>query len=1018
MRLSIRWKVVLFAVVPVATISSALMLLNVLTLRQWTAASVEGWMTEMARNHADRLDGRLREAAQIAAMTASFVETHPRLSSDELYVQLETNLRLNPLLYGSAICFEPFQYDPNQRLFVRYVHRDGDHVRRTDPVTSTGYDYTEERQEYWHIPRDTGKAVWTEPYFDEGGGDILMCTYSVPFFREGRFWGIATIDIPLQPLRELTEIDMSAGFSFTMLTKSGQYVYSPHHERINESAFELLGRDRREEIVRLARAVASGGEGMEKLAGWTAEESEWVFYTPIESAQWGFAASVPERVALSAVQRQFRNALGFVVISLIVVLATLWFLSAQITRPIRRLSRAVAEIARGNLDTKAERSSNDEIGLLADSFNDMALKLSQRDEALRESEQRYRTVVEHTGDFVWQINMDGAITFASAAVSHLYGYEPTELLGKPFHILLNEQSAQKATERLDQRRRGELSDRTLTLELDHRRKDGTEFVAEVRSRPVSDADGRMIGIVGVTRDITERRRAEEALREWNNLYEAASEASGALLYDWNAETGNVMYGGQCEEVIGYGASELDGPLTKWIELIHPEDRSNFEKEIEHLTATRGSCDFECRIRHKNGSYFTAHDTGRFFFDSSGKAVRMVGLVSDITERKRLEEQLRQAQKMEAVGQLAGGIAHDFNNILQGVLGYTEMAQSNLPSDHESYRDMEQVKKGGERAATLTRHLLAFSRRQMIQPVDLDLNDVVTGLSKMLRRVIGEHIELDLRLGFDAGTVHADPGAMQQVLMNLCLNARDAMQSGGRLTLETENVVLDDAFCQTHPWATSGDYTLLSVTDTGTGMPPDVVKRVFEPFFTTKETGKGTGLGLSMVYGLVKQHEGLIHCYSESGKGTCFKIYLPSVERGVETTEKADGGGAPVGGTETILLAEDDRMVRELAVRVLEEYGYRVLVAKDGEESLRLFEEHGEDIELALLDVVMPKVGGREVYDTIRASEPKLPVLFSSGYSTSAIHTGFVVEEGLAAIPKPYSPDDLLRKVREVLDTSK
>ena len=252
-------------------------------------------------------------------------------------------------------------------------------------------------------------------------------------------------------------------------------------------------------------------------------------------------------------------------------------------------------------------------------------------------------------------------------------------------------------------------------------------------------------------------------------------------------------------------------------------------------------------------------------------------------------------------------------------------------------------------------------------------------------------------------------------MNLCVNARDAMPSGGQITIETENVALGDTFCQTHPWAAPGDYALLSVTDTGTGMPPDVVTRVFEPFFTTKETGEGTGLGLSMIYGIVKQHKGLVHCYSEPGQGSCFKIYLPSVERVAETNEEATVTPPPVGRAETILLAEDDEMVRDLAVLTLKMNGYRVLVAKDGEEALRLFEEREEDIQFALLDVVMPNVGGREVYDTIRAVKPDLPVLFSSGYSTNSIHVGFVVEEGLEIFQKPYSPSALLRKVREVLD---
>ena len=396
------------------------------------------------------------------------------------------------------------------------------------------------------------------------------------------------------------------------------------------------------------------------------------------------------------------------------------------------------------------------------------------------------------------------------------------------------------------------------------------------------------------------------------------------------------------------------------------------------------------------------------------------------ERAKLEEQLRQAQKMEAVGQLAGGIAHDFNNLLQGVLGYSEMAKSGLLPDDRRFQDMEQVVKAAKRAATLTRQLLAFSRRQMIRPENIDLRRLIEDLSEMLRRVIGEHIALNLKLADNTGTVHADPGTVEQILMNLCVNARDAMPSGGEIVIETDRVTLDETFCQADPtfneklcqatpWVAEGDYTLLSVTDSGTGMPSDVTERIFEPFFTTKDVGKGTGLGLSMVYGIVKQHRGIIHCDSELGKGTCFKIYLPSAACVEATDGPQRGAPARTRGAETILLAEDEELVRNLAARVLRENGYQVLVARDGQEALHLFDEHREDIQFALLDVVMPKVGGREVYSAIHAKKPEIPILFSSGYSKNAIHPGFVLEEGAETIQKPYSPDTLLGKVRELLD---
>jgi len=383
------------------------------------------------------------------------------------------------------------------------------------------------------------------------------------------------------------------------------------------------------------------------------------------------------------------------------------------------------------------------------------------------------------------------------------------------------------------------------------------------------------------------------------------------------------------------------------------------------------------------------------------------------ERK-TQQALRRAQKMEAVGQLAGGIAHDFNNILQAMMGHVEFAKKGLSPDEERFQDIAEILKCAEKAAALTRQLLMFSRRQIIEPQDLNLSDVIRNVLKMIRRTIGENIDLDFVPGPSLDTVHVDPVQIEQVVMNLCLNARDAMPRGGKLSIETENVVVNGEYVRAHPWAKEGRYVLLSITDTGCGMDEETLKHVFEPFFTTKETGKGTGLGLATVYGIVKQHKGFLHVYSEVGKGTMFKLYFPIVERrSVEVARSVQG---PVrGGTETILLAEDDENVRRMAKRTLENAGYTVRTATDGLEAIEVFQAHGEEITLVLSDVVMPKLDGKEVFHRIKDANREQRILFTTGYSASAIHTRFVLEEGLKLIQKPYSPESLLRKVREVLD---
>lgn len=385
------------------------------------------------------------------------------------------------------------------------------------------------------------------------------------------------------------------------------------------------------------------------------------------------------------------------------------------------------------------------------------------------------------------------------------------------------------------------------------------------------------------------------------------------------------------------------------------------------------------------------------------------------ERRALEEQLRQTQRMEAVGQLAGGVAHDFNNLLQVILGYGEMAQGHLEADSPVRRDLGHMLEASERARALVRQLLAFSRRQVLEIEDLDLNRIVSDHMKMIKRVIGEHIAIDFTSGHDVEVVRADRGQIEQILMNVSVNARDAMGDGGTLTIETSHTELDEAFCETNGWATPGRYALLTISDTGCGMDEETKAQIFEPFFSTKEQGKGTGLGLSTVFGIVRQHGGMINVYSEAGVGTTFRIYLPTSQGQAPALEDACTP-VPQGGTETILLADDDDLVRHVAQSMLTEAGYTVFVAEDGEEAIRIFDSHNDQTQLALLDVVMPKLGGKAVAEHMHATRPDLPVLFCSGYSRDAIHTNFVLDSGMHLIQKPYRRDELLSKIREMVET--
>jgi nitrogen-specific signal transduction histidine kinase len=400
---------------------------------------------------------------------------------------------------------------------------------------------------------------------------------------------------------------------------------------------------------------------------------------------------------------------------------------------------------------------------------------------------------------------------------------------------------------------------------------------------------------------------------------------------------------------------------------------------------------------------------------------ILGTGVDITERKQAEEerkqleaQYRQAQKMDAIGQLTGGVAHDFNNLLQVINAGTDLAMQDLEAGHRARESLVDVAKAGDRAARLVSQLLLFSRRQIMRPELLDLNEIVANLLKMLRRVIGEHIQLQWRPGTHVGTIRADRGMIEQALVNLCVNARDAMPEGGTLAIETHEASLDEADCAAHSGAKPGRYAVLSVEDTGGGMDEKTLEHIFEPFFTTKETDKGTGLGLATVYGIVKQHEGLIQAYSEPRMGTTFKLYWPWCAADSKAPESSDPGDVR-GGTETILLAEDDEMVQMVARTILEREGYEVLAAGDGAAAVALLEERGEKVEMAILDVVMPRMGGREAYERMQELRPGLKVLFASGYSEDAVHTDFVLDKGLSLIQKPFSREALLRAVRKALD---
>ena len=541
---------------------------------------------------------------------------------------------------------------------------------------------------------------------------------------------------------------------------------------------------------------------------------------------------------------------------------------------------------------------------------------------------------------------------------------------------------------------------------DYLMKDNLARLVPAIERELQEAEGRR-----------ERKRAEESLRQSEARLRAVLDSAldafvgmdaHGIITDWNPRS-EAIFGWSRMEAVGRNLAET---------IIPPQYREAYRRGLQQFLATGEGPVPDRRIEiaamRRDGSEFPVELSVCPL--KVGASYRFTAFIAEITERKQLEAQLRQAQKMEAVGQLAGGIAHDFNNLFTIVRGHSDLLLTDDPTLSQDQRDsLEQIAQAGKRAAALTAQLLAFSRRQILQPKVVDLNAVVTNMKQMLCRQIGETIKLITVLPPSLGRVTADPSQLEQVILNLVVNARDAMPRGGRLTIATGNIDLDESYVRQHAGARPGPHVRLAVSDNGTGMDKETLSHLFEPFFTTKELGKGTGLGLSTVYGIVKQSAGYISVDSEPGRGTTFTVYLPRVTDEVEAAEFVHTTAEVPLGSETVLLVEDEEMVRALARRILQTHGYNLLEAQDGFQALRLCQEYTGMIHLLVTDVVMPGMSGRAVADHLLSVRPSMKVLYLSGYTDNSIVHHGVMDTGTAFLPKPFTPADLARKVREVLD---
>jgi PAS domain S-box-containing protein len=635
----------------------------------------------------------------------------------------------------------------------------------------------------------------------------------------------------------------------------------------------------------------------------------------------------------------------------------------------------------------------------------------EAESALRGERDRAQRYLDTAEVILLALDMDGRITLINRKGCDLLGWTERDLLGRDFiETCLPARARDTTRNKFRSIVAGDLSIGENVILT----RSGGERLIEWRNTLLRGDAGHVIGTFSSGTDITERNQALEALRTAEERTRFALQSANVGIWEMDYITGVHRWSETLEAHHGLQPGTFDGTFEAFVEHIHPDDREAVLDTVGKAMKSGADFSTENRTLWPDGTVRWLSGAGRVQLGENGEPLRALGITLDITERRKLEEQYQQAQKMEAIGRLAGGVAHDFNNLLTVILGNCELLLTDLPPDDPRQLDIAEIQKAGSSAAGLTRQLLAFSRKQIIEPTVLDLNEVLTEMRTMVGRLIREDVAVVLSLRPELAPVKADRGQLEQIVLNLAVNARDAMPQGGTLTIETANVELDEDYAKTHLDVKPGPYVVLTMSDTGTGMTPEVQARLFEPFFTTKELGKGTGLGLATVHGIATRNGGSVNVYSEIAKGTSFKVYFPRADAAEMVVAVRPPVSPRHNGTQTVLVVEDADGLRELATRMLQRLGYLVLVAADADEALRLFDGNAS-IDVLLTDVVMPGASGPELTRQLVQRRPSLKVIYMSGYTEETIVHHGVLKPGIAFLHKPFTSDALGQKIREVLD---
>ena len=914
MQLSIRNRMLLYIVTPIVIIYIFSAGYNLTQFNSITTNNIKEKMSLLASVYANKFNGKLREVAMVAETTAEFVEHNPKLTEKELYTILRGNVLQSKLIYGGVISFEPFSYNAKKSLFCPYVYRGKEGVNKDTlklvDLASTGFDYTQARWEWWHVPKNTSKPIWTEPYFDDGAGEILMSTYATAFNKGNKFYGVTTVDIPLESLRDKLQLGNDKNIRFSVLTKKGTFVFNSNKKLINNSIYEEAEKQNNSNLKNHADTILSNTKGFFKVKQWNGRSDQWLFYNTIESSGWTLIINVDEDYIFSEFYQKITWDAVISFLLFIILLVLIFYISEHLSRPIVELTDIAEKMITDN-PNKNDSGKHDEVGYLKNIFISMRQSIDEK---------------------ILTIQM------------------------KNSDLLISKESLEE-----------KVKERTREL----------------------DSSEQHLKLY--------REQAPMASIEWNVDFQ---------VIDWNKKA---------EEMFGYTVDEVKG--RDFVDVMLPDSAIVDVKKIwkDLMAQTGGNISVNENLT-KDGRIILCEWHNTPLIDESGNVIGAASIIQDITNRTELENQLNRTQKMNALGKLTGGIAHDYNNMLGVILGYTELLEENLQNNPELNSYLQEIHHAADRGTKLTTKLLSFTRNKSSNEEFLIINTLLQYQKDMLKKTLTARIKLHYEFDDELWPVLLDSSELEDVIINLSINAMHAIDSNGDLTIITKNVVLKEAKAQSLGLV-AGDYVQMSFTDTGCGMDEATKSKIFDPFYSTKGD-KGTGLGLSQVYGFVQRSKGGISVISELGKGTELCLYFPrnnistsSIQ--LEIKEPYDN----LNGNEVILVVDDEEALRRLISVILTEHGYKVICANNGKQALEILEK--ESVDLLLSDVIMPEIDGFQLAKVVHEKYSAIKIQLVSGFTDNR-ENEYKKEKDTwynEVLHKPIHAKTLLLRIRELFDSS-